>query len=340
MKNLFYILFLTFFLSLKGLAQPGAYGGTLEFKVYKDGKQVNLSGKNWKITPNNGSFKEPSKPYKYPDYYQIIPRKTPMGGTVKNNFYLDIVFKKDTMRVYTPNFSSAKVVLDSIPFKKGIFKIPQYVYELQFQKSLENREYLPNLNSDWSIFSTETYKCYLEKVTFLDSINEEKIKQQDGRLSIPEEKKYHYYYHNIFSNPVIINVDYKETGSVYTSKHKAYQISQISDTLFWDNRITPKPVNPYIKYLFYENKTLYAVIEKRYPIYPENLIFGIYKLHFVDDKISEQLKADLFKKQIEEEYEIAIRLTEKTIQPWLDRLEEIKSEYNEIIKTFDDKNKK
>lgn len=321
-----YLLFLVFFFLRNGLAQPGAYGGSLEFKVYKNGKQVDLSDKNWQIIPVNDLLKEPTESYKFPDFYRIIPIKTPMGGIVKSDFYFDIIFKKDTMRIYPPNFSYSNILLDSIPFSKGVYKIPNYVYELQHNKTLKNRDYIPNLNSDWNIFTRETYKCYLEKVTFLDSIDEENMLKQ-LTLSTPEKK--HYYY----SGQLIIKADYKETGSVYKSKHKAYEVKHITDTVFWEkrtNRINPEPITPYIKSLFYEDETLYAIVSKHYYGFQTSVIYGIYKLHFVDEEISKELKEYLEKKQIEEEYEIAVRLTEQSVQPWLDKLELIRSDYEKI----------
>lgn len=324
--NTLYIIFVIFLIWGNVFAQPGAYGGSLEFKVYKDGKQVDLSGKNWKIIPNNGTFEEPSNPYKHPGFYQIVSLPTPMGGMVKPDFYLDIVFKKDTMKVYTPNFSYINIRLDSIPFSKGVFKIPNYVYDLQYNKILENRDYLPNLNANWNIFAKETYKCYLEKVTFLDSIDEKKI-PKESRLSTPDKKRYYY------SGQMIIKVDFKESGSVYQAQHKAYEVKHITDSVFWNNRssrINPPPIQPYIKSLFYEDDTLYAIVSKRYYGFPSNQILGIYKLHFVDEEISKELEKYLIKKQIEEEYEIAVRLTEESVQPWLDQLELIRLDYEKI----------
>jgi len=132
MKNSIILLILIFINISFVNAQPGPYSGILKFKVYKDGKIIDLSNKNWKVITGKYIYSEKQKPYKFPEFYQIIPKGTPMGGMVSDDFYLDIIFKKDTMKIYTPSFSSKDVILDSIPFLKGTFKIPQHNYDLKY----------------------------------------------------------------------------------------------------------------------------------------------------------------------------------------------------------------
>lgn len=318
MKKLLYLLLLAFFFSVKGLAQPldNRYDGYLEFKVYKDGKQVDLSAKNWKVIPNNGLFKEPTDSYKFPNFYRISA-----GGFIRDDFYLDIVFKKDTMRIYTPSFIFYRFTIDNIPFKKGVYKIPQYVFDLKHTKMLENKNYTPNVNDNWDLFKKETYRCYPENVKFLDTIIEKDPRKFDWEY-ITTPTKQTYFFH---SNLIIKTNDRKN--------YKGYEVNNITDILFWDTRPNPQPIESYVKSLFYENDTLFAIIERYYPGFrTAGRVFGLYKLHFVEEGISEELEKYLKEKQIEEDYKVAIWLTEKEIKPLNIRLEEIKSEYNKIIK--------
>ncbi len=56
---------------------------------------------------------------------------TPAGGIVSDDFFIDIIHQQDTMRIYPPNIQIQDIELDSIPFKKGIYKIPQTVYDFK-----------------------------------------------------------------------------------------------------------------------------------------------------------------------------------------------------------------
>lgn len=332
--RILYTLFTIFIFSGMGFAQPGAYGGSLEFKVYKDSKQVDLNGENWKIIPNNGTFEEPSNPYKHPGFYQIVSVPTPMGGMVKVDFYLDIVFKKDTMRVYTPNFSNADVKLDSIPFKKGTYKIPNHIYGLK-QMVDENKalNYRPTLNDDWEVFSTnvpETYKCYIEKIEDIEFLSRRSpfgtTKEWD-KMSTTKRQLFS------FRNNIIMTTEDRKNYVIY-------EIKNISATTFWG-----EDIGGYIRInsIFQKNNTIYALIEKFYgSTQPSGTTYGIYKLYFVEESISDTLVDYLKRKQIEEDFEAAIKLNERHPNPsvWEIKLTEIKTEYDKAVKSFNEAPKK
>ena len=333
-RNTLYIFFMIFLIWRTGFAQPGAYGGSLEFKVYKDGKQVDLSGKNWKIIPNNGVFKEPSNPYKHPDFYQIVSLPTPMGGMVKPEFYLDIVFKMDTMRVYTPNFSNSDVKLDSIPFKKGTYKIPNHIYGLK-QMVDENKSlnYKPTLNENWEVFSTnvlETYKCYIEKIEDIEFLSRRSpygASKEWDKMSTTKRQLF-----SFINNIIMTTEDSKN--------YVIYEIKNISETTFWC-----EDIGGYISInsIFQKNNTIYALIEKFYgSTQPSGTTYGIYKLHFVEESISDTLVIYLKRKQIEEDFEAVIKLVERHPNPsvWKIKLSEIKTQYDIAVKSFNETSKK
>lgn len=103
------------------------YYGSFEFKIFDDKKMVDLSSDNWKVITYNTSNFFPTHGYKYPDYYKINVE----GGNGRENLFVDIVFKKDTMRIYTPSIGLRTVTFDSIAFKKGVFKTPTFLYDLK-----------------------------------------------------------------------------------------------------------------------------------------------------------------------------------------------------------------
>ncbi len=327
--NIFILLFSLIFLSpAKAVAQPGAYGGFLKFKVYKDGKLVDLSDKNWKIVPNHGSFKEPAKPYEYPNHFDIIPIPTPMGGTVGRDFYLDIVFKKDTMRVFTPNFSSDIVTLDSIPFKKGNYKIPDHIYHL---KPMINKNkaftYTPTLENNWEIFSIdgiETYKCFIEKKEDIDHLGRRspyKTAQEWDRMRTEGNKMFSY------RNNIMITTEDEKSFVIF-------EVKNISDTTFWGENILG---NIQINAVFQKGDDVYALIEKFYGgTHPSGTTYGIYKLHFVEKSVSNKLVNYLKKKQTDEDHEAVTKFINNYPDPnvFKNRLEEIQAEYDEAIRRF------
>jgi hypothetical protein len=313
---------------LHGFAQPGPYGGSLEFKVYKNGKQIDLSAKNWKVIPNNGKFKELAKAYEYPGFYQMVPMKTPMGGLVDPDFYVDIVFMKDTMRVFTPNFSDGKVMLDSIPFKKGIYKIPGHVYAFKDLVTKNKAlKYKPSLSDDWEVFAThqlESYKCYLEKIEDIEFISRRSpfgVSNEWDKMTTNKLEAFS------FNNNIIM----KTGDGVH---YVIYEVKNFSDTTFWGEKILG---NIHLSSLFQKDNAVFALVEKFYGgIRPSGTTYGIYKLHFVDESMSDALVHFLKRKQIEEDYKAITHFIERYPNPSLlaFKMDEIKTQYLNLIEFF------
>lgn len=334
-RQILFYLFLNFiicFLPIICIAQPGPFGGLLAFKVYKDGKFVDLSNKNWEIIPNNITLAD-STNYnhfyikKKENYYYIIPLHTPAGAKVSPDFYFDIVYKKDTMRIYPPNIKNQEIELDSIPFKKGVYKIPQSVYDFRLiaKKQVKYYDYktVPSLYDNWDLFTKETYKCYIEKTEDLDNISnyygiignkEEAYQFKDWQYL---ENKGAYYY---FNGNVIVKVKYNSEEKI-----TIYEVKNYSDTYFlpWFACI------PRVVSLFSKNDTIYAII------YKTSEDCGIFKLNFVDEKTSIDLHY-LKRKQIIEEYEARIKGL-KVYDTEIRRkfMEETTKKFDEIMKSFD-----
>ena len=99
-----------------------------------------------------------------------------------------------------------------------------------------------------------------------------------------------------------------------------YEIKNIEDTTFWGS----KNLVYDIVSLYAKENTLYALIKKSYPDIYRGETYGVYKLYFVEeDKINDKLAIALKKKQVEEDYQAAMKL-----QGYGGALrEKIKSEY-------------
>lgn len=326
MKNKAVYIFyaLLFFSWFRMVAQPGPYGGDIKFKVYENGKIVDLSKKSWKIIPNNITLIEATIPYEYPDYYRIVPYPTPMGGMVAPNFYLDIIHKKDTMRLYPPSPSNENIVLDSIPFLVGTYKIPKHIYDLKETINTKKaRNYKPELKGDWEVFSIkkfETFKCYIEKVEDFDYLSKEyhlsRSKYWD-RINLKGRAKV------LFRNHIIMVTDDEKNYSIYNLK-------LASDTTFWGEKIMERLS---ITALFYKNDTLFALIDKIYRrTWPSGSTSGIYKLHFVDEIDDPELIEYLQKKQIEEDYQSVKKFSNLRPDIWGPRFKEITEQYKIIKK--------
>jgi hypothetical protein len=68
----------------------------------------------WKITTGRYTQLE-NQNLMNSKFYQITPKETPMGGMVYEDFYLDIIFNKDTMKILTL-ISNKDVILDNYFF--------------------------------------------------------------------------------------------------------------------------------------------------------------------------------------------------------------------------------
>lgn len=322
MKN-FYILLILYFIPY-GLvfAQPGAYSGILKFKVYKDGKIIDLSDKNWKITTGKDTQLENQKPYDFPNFYQITPKGTPMGGMVSEDFYLDIIFKKDTMKIFTPNFRSKDVILDSIPFMKGIFKIPQHIYDLKYLTDNKFKKYQPKINGNWELFKKNSFNCFIEKIESLDNVSQNNFSSYTNEFDyilIPDRQ---YYY---FKENVIIETNDDENFSIY-------EVKDITEVTFWNRRLKSNKIK--IKSLFYKENTLYAIIDKFYGK-TTGESYGVYKLHFIKDEIPKDFRNYLEMQQTTEDYNAIEKFIEKYPNHWPGYdLEQIKSDYEKKIKSF------
>lgn len=330
------ILKILFFILISNIAfgQPGPFGGMLSFKVYNNGKKIDLPNENWKIIPTNITLADSTNIHysgflrnKIDGFYYIIPAPTPGGGNVNNDFYLDIVYKKDTMRVYPPSFRNQTIELDSIPFQKGVYKIPQSVYD--FKKISKKGTYygklpVPNLYGDWNLFTKETYKCYIEKVEDLDYV------LNDNGFYGEEKYDFRHHWQNLYITPIGTNYYFNENVIVaynYSSKTTTiYEVKDFSNNHYWYSG------KPSVRSLFYKNNQLFAIIYKG----TENC--GIYKLHFIEEETKENLKY-LEKKQVIEEYEARIKLLETRYKQNAGFREREKyqatEKFNEIMKTFE-----
>jgi hypothetical protein len=318
MKKL--LLLFLFLISLFAEAQPGPYTGVLNFKVYHKGKMVDLTDTKWKIIPTNITLQEKAKPYSYPDYYTLTPKGTPMGGTVKEDFYLDIIFKKDTMKIYTPDFSSSNVTLDSIPFRKGTFRIPQHIYDLREQTKFKYSSYTPKLNGSWDLFSEqrEVYKCYAEKTEDLEGISQNIVSFYSDtwdKIGTYEPDAQNYSFKN---NVIIKTADEKN--------YAIYQVKSISDKTFMGEDVSQNKIH--IKALFYKGNALYALIEKFYGrTHPSGTSYGIYKLHFMEEAIPVELAHTLQQKQLTEDYEALVKFAALHPNSYVNRVKEIEAAY-------------
>ena len=149
MKKALFSLFLILLLKSVGTAQPGPYSGTLSFRVFDNDKIVDLTSNNWEVRPaiNDKFFQLVA--YAYPGYYIVKPQATPAGANLKKDFHIEIIHQKDTMKVYMPSINYQDVKIDSVPFKKGIFHIPQYIYDMkQITGYYKRYNFIPQINGD------------------------------------------------------------------------------------------------------------------------------------------------------------------------------------------------
>lgn len=312
MKGL--LVFSLFFISLLSFGQPGPSGGMLAIKVFRNGKRIELPNMNWQIIPTNITLADSTNDYRsyYFDedssMYYIVPQATPAGGNVAADFYLDIVYGKDTMTIFPPSFRHRDIILDSIPFQKGVYKIPQSVYdfrELSIKGYYYGKTPVPNLKGDWSLFTKETYKCYIEKVEDLDEVPNEnayyEFKQSDFKRhwqSLSMQKAGIAYY---FNDDVIVAYSYALGTTTI------YEVKDFSDVHYFRPQWRMS-----VRSLFSKDGEVFAVIYKN----SDNC--GIFKLHFVDEKPTEDLNY-LLKKQIIEEYEAELNGLRLYDQSYRDR---------------------
>jgi hypothetical protein len=254
--------------------------GILSFRVFNNGKMVDLNSNGWKVSPaiDDKFFKSIS--YTYPGYYSIKPRPSPGGAVLNRDFHVEIIHLKDTMKLFMPSIDYKEVKIDSIPFASGIYHIPQHIYNVKpLMAYYKTCAFTPNLNGDWSLFSKEVYQCYLEKV-------------QDVQMDyLP-----HDYFHNYTKLELMNNLNYHnkaksnnyyylENAIIYSDNdrdYKIYRVREISDTTFWGSKIEETK----ICFLYAQNNQVYAVASRDFGSYTGRITeFGIYKLHFYDAPI-------------------------------------------------------
>ena len=319
MKNPIIFLILMFFTNGFVFGQPGYYG-SFEFKIFNNEKLVDLSDSNWKVITYKNSNSYPTHSYKYPDYYRIEVS----GGSGKEDLYVDLVFNSDTMRIYTPSINFRTVTLDSIAFKKGIFKIPTHLYDLKdLLKKTPNYKYIPNIKGNWDLFSTkkEVYKCYIEKIEDLDNISSPSLPSENGNTMIWKSSTQF----NCKKNYIIKYQEGYDRNNQWNDKHLIYEIKNIVDTTFWGGKIKKYEILS----LYAKENTLFGLIKKSYSDFNRCETYGVYKLNFVDEeRITEKLATFLRKQQIEEDYNSAMKLRGygETLR------EKIKLEYNKTTK--------
>ncbi|MCL9771203.1 hypothetical protein NAT47_12340 [Flavobacterium sp. HXWNR69] len=280
-------------------AQPG-YSGSFQFKVYNNKTLVNLSDSNWKVITKKNLNTNLTQSYKFPDYYEISIE----GGNGREDLFVDIIFKKDTMRIYPPSIDLRTVTLDSISFKKGIFKIPNHIYDLKdlVKNKPKYYKYIPSIESDWDLFSVnkEVYKCFIEKIEDLDMISTSTLSSENGN-SMNWNSSTQFYFKK---NYIIKHHDGYDSNNHWDNKHFIYEIKNINDSTFWGGKI-----NRYeILSLYAKENALYALIKKSYADLNKDT-YGVYKLYFVgEEKITNKLAVELNKQQIEEDYKSAMKL--------------------------------
>jgi|GEM_PF-1652761 len=132
-------------------AQPGPFGSDLYFSL-RNPEQLKNSLVLWydEDTKQKSSL-SPGKD----GMYRVECHKTPLGGNVRG--HVEIVYKKDTMYIYPPYLNGRDdIELTSIPFHKGRYCIPGYIYtswEL-FSPDMRHRV-RPSLDGDWQEFDMD-----------------------------------------------------------------------------------------------------------------------------------------------------------------------------------------
>jgi len=278
MKKTLFTLSLILLFKQIAMAQPGPYSGTLSFKVFNNGKMIDLNSNEWKVTPatNNKFFKSIS--YTYPGYYFINPQPTVAGAVFKKDFHIEIIHQKDTMKVFIPSINYQNIKIDSVPFKKGTYHVPQHIYDMkQITDYYKAYNFTPKINGDWNLFTKKVYQCYLEKVQDVDmdyfpddySHNYTKLELMN-RLSFHDKSKSNNYYY--LNNIVVYGDNHND--------HKIYLVREISDTTFWGSQIGETR----LCFLYAQNGQVYAIASRSFGAYIPGIItkFGIYKLHFYD----------------------------------------------------------
>ncbi|MBD1363344.1 hypothetical protein IDJ77_05920 [Mucilaginibacter sp. ZT4R22] len=279
-------------------AQPGPYTGTLKFRLFYKGNLVEQNDSTWHISPALEDPRFASIKY-INSYYHIIPRKTPVGGDVPANFCFSIVHLNDSMVVYVPEFAyKREVVLDSLSFSRGIYHIPDHLYDLKgLFKNEKHSRFFPNIDSTWQPFTNRTYECYLEKVENIDQISDESFSSLGNVSNFRDMHLYRapnnqlYYYRN---NAIL--------SSVNNRQFIVYKVCEITDSTFWGTKME----SPFVSSLFQKNGQLYAIAARKYNADGIYSSYGIFKVHFIKTKVDTTLRRYLTGKLYNDLYQIAM----------------------------------
>ena len=132
-----FLIYIFFLFSIGSYAQPGPYGGKLEFSFTGKDGQVFKQHSKLRVWPEFEKKSEreymagwpATKIYWKNDStlsYELTP--TPMGGILPQGFTIVAVYKKDTMRIHDAALNMyewRRTIMNRIPFLKGTFRIPE-----------------------------------------------------------------------------------------------------------------------------------------------------------------------------------------------------------------------
>jgi hypothetical protein len=162
------LLFFFFCFGLSSMAQPGASGGHLIFRVVDaQGRSIKSGRSGYTCFPTWGPGEPDDFRNEHPEWYpfarafsqtsdgywryESIP--TPAGGVVPFDFTINIVHGRDTMRIRSlDDFSHGELRVDSIPFIPGRFTVPNAYVGLLNVSNAKGRI----TNRNWELFSRAT----------------------------------------------------------------------------------------------------------------------------------------------------------------------------------------
>lgn len=156
---------LFFMASMRGLAQPGAFGGSLRFRLFDpQGRLISPNSVGYQCFSswdslaskahssayrNNVRFAH-TFTYERDGYWKCRSTPTPAGGFFPPNFTIVVVHGRDTMRIQGPWSIRYKLgtQVDSIPYSPGHYRIPSTYANLVNVRAVGGRI----SNSGWDFF--------------------------------------------------------------------------------------------------------------------------------------------------------------------------------------------
>jgi len=256
-------------------AQPGAFGGDFRFRIYSDKNEiVGPENSDYLVQVENRAARDSFSYSGKLRMFVFIPHKTPAGAHVSDEFRIKIVHKGKSMFVYPPSFWRVPIVLDSIRFNPGMYKIPDYIYSIYETKAFGEPS-VPNIKGDWKFFNSDPQFVCLELV-------EEYSRPTDW-------KTFHKKYSKEFPHPYSINGSpdrsyYKENLLFRLDKSSYFTIYEIkeivtssldSSSTFYDFKVDT---------VLFQNGSYFAIGFRGIRISEqEELTYGKFKLHFYQD---------------------------------------------------------